>query len=198
MVSGVNTKLLLVCGLAGVWASGCVVTSVHPYFTESATVFEASALGTWAPEEGDAERWVLERASNNGYRLTAILDGKTNVMSVRLFRLGGDRFFDLFPEQIDTEGFPPPIPAHYLVRVVQLEPEMRLAPLKYEWLENWLEKHPNDLAHHVARQPDQPESPDNRRLVLTADTAALQAFVLRHLKTPEAWKDVIVLKRRKQ
>ena len=39
------------------------------------------------------------------------------------------------------------------------------------------------------------DKPEDSRLVLTADTAELQQFILKHLKTEDAWKDGFELKR---
>ena len=39
-------------------------------------------------------------------------------------------------------------PGHLLFRVVQVEPELKLAVFDYDWLQNYLDKHPNSLAHH--------------------------------------------------
>jgi len=67
-----------------------------------------------------------------------------------------------------------------LVWVAAIEPELTLAFLDFEWLGDHLAENPQSLAHHQ----------EDDRLLLTADTPALQHFVLRHrkelFKAPEA------------
>jgi hypothetical protein len=53
--------------------------------------------------------------------------------------------------------------------------------LDYDWLEKLLEKNPKAIRHHII------EDHGDGRLVLTADTAELQRFVVKHLKTEGAW-----------
>jgi hypothetical protein len=185
--------LLPLCVAVAIPLAGCLVTSVHPFYTEKDLAFEAAVLGEWGdPAEPDV-RWLLEKQGEQAYRLTHTESGKSSVMRTHLFKVRGQSFFDLFPSQVETEGFPPPIPAHYLLRVLQFEPKLRMAPLKYDWLQTLLEQNPKALRHHVVANP---EKPDDRRLVLTADTAELQGFVVQHLDNADAWKDVIELERR--
>ena len=77
-------------------------------------------------------------------------------------------------------------------RADQLAPTVKLASLNYEWLHELLAKNPKALRHHSIPSGDKPE---DTRLVLTADTAELQQFILKHLKTEDAWKDGLDLKR---
>ena len=67
-----------------------------------------------------------------------------------------------------------------------------MTPMNYEWLGKLLTDNPKALRHYVIRDP---ENPNSERLVLTADTAELQKFVLKHLNTPDAWKESTTLKR---
>jgi hypothetical protein len=69
-------------------------------------------------------------------------------------------------------------PGHLLVRVPQIEPELKLAFFDFGWLQKYLEKNPDELAHH--REGD--------RLLLTADTRDLQEFVLKHLGEDELFE----------
>lgn len=62
-------------------------------------------------------------------------------------------------------------PGHLLIQVPQLGPNLKLAFFDYDWLAKFLEKHPKAIAHHF----------EEKRAVLTATSAALQRFVLKHL-----------------
>jgi hypothetical protein len=66
-------------------------------------------------------------------------------------------------------------PGHLLVRVPQLEPELKLAFFDFDWLQKHLEKNPKALAHHK----------EGDHIVLTAGTRDLQRFVLKHLGKDE-------------
>ena len=52
-----------------------------------------------------------------------------------------------------------------------------------------LAKEPKAIRHCIL--PD--EKPEDGRIVLTADTAELQRFVIKHLKTEKAWGEVVEL-----
>ena len=69
-------------------------------------------------------------------------------------------------------------PGHLLVRVSQLEPELKLAFFDFDWLQKYLEKNPKALAHHQ----------EGDRIVLTAGTRDLQKFVLKHLGEGELFE----------
>jgi hypothetical protein len=59
-----------------------------------------------------------------------------------------------------------------LVGVAAIEPELKLAFPDFQWLGNHLDENPHALAHHKG----------DGHLLLTADTPALQRFVLQHRK----------------
>jgi hypothetical protein len=179
-------KLTLAVVLAGAsLLAGCVVTSVYPFYTDKDLAFDPALLGDWS--KGAAERWKFERDGEAAYRLTFTEHGKAAVMQAHLFKLRGQLFLDLFSADAKEDGSPPPIPSHALMRVFQITPTLRMAILDYEWLGQVLEKNPKAIRHHVIKTG---EKSQDRRIVLTADTPELQKFVIKHLKTAGAWKDV--------
>ena len=127
---------------------------------------------------------MFAQNTSNCYQLTYISGDTTNIMRAHLFKLKGQAFLDLFTTEQKEEVMPPPIPSHSLMRVFELSPILRMAPLGYEWLAGVLEKNPKALRHHVVSGTD---NKDDQGFVLTADTAELQRFVLKHLRTKEAW-----------
>jgi hypothetical protein len=88
------------------------------------------------------------------------------------------------------ETLPPPIPSHLLLRVLQLNPSLRLVPLSHDWLKTLLEKEPNAVRHQLFG-----EKTNETRVVLIDETKELQTFVVRHLKTDDAWKESFELRR---
>ena len=113
-------------------------------------------------------------------------------MRAHFFKLGENAFLDMFTTEESPNAEPPPIPSHFLFRVFETRPNPKLAPLNYDWLNQLLNKEPTAIRHYFIASE---EKPDDTRLILTADTAELQKFILKHLKTEAAWKDGVELTR---
>jgi len=170
------------CALA---VTGCLVTSVYPFYTAKDVVFEPALTGSWTNASDAEERWEFA-ANTNNYRVTYMTKNATNVMPATLFKLHDNLFLDLFSPEMNDEVQPPPIPSHFLFRMTQIKPTVKMAPMNYEWLTGLLAENPKALRHHLIGDE---KDKDKQRLVLTADTTDLQAFIVKHLGTAEAWKD---------
>lgn len=171
--------------------AGCVVTSVCPFYTEKDLVFEPALVGDWIKEgknADDYEVWKFEKSAAVAYRFTLIEANKATVMEAHAFKLQGQLFLDIASIDQDIHVIPP----HYLLKLSQVTPVLRMSELDHDWLKGLLEKEPNAIPHHLVRSGDQP---DEWRVVLTANTAQLQEFLLKHLKTEGAWKNSVELKR---
>ena len=177
---------------AALFLTGCLITSVYPFYSGKTSVFEPALLGQWRNVHQPGERWMFEQKGENAYLLTYVSGGKISVLNARSFQLRGHLFLDLFFTDLPADIQPPPIPSHMLLRVFQMDPTLKLAPLDYPWLTRILAENPAALRHHVIKSGDRP--PD-RRIVLTAETAELQQFIIQHLNTSEAWADSLELKR---
>jgi len=146
-------------------------------------------LGTWqaAGDSADFETCQFEEKGEDAYKLTVTEKGdKTGQFTARLFRLEQELFLDLIPAECEFATSQADLvahsvfPRHMLVWVAAIDPGLKLAFPDFEWLGDHLEENPQALAHHK----------EDDRLLLTADTPALQRFVLRHrkelFKAPEA------------
>jgi hypothetical protein len=184
------TFTLIAAGIAIL--TGCLVTSVYPFYTEKDLVFEPGLVGDWTNVKEADDHWKFEKEASSAYRLTYRSGTNSAVMQAHLFKLRGQSFLDLFTTEANDQIQPPPIPSHFLLRVVQLKPNVRMAPLDYDWLKETLAENPKALRHHVVKTSNKS---DDDRIVLTADTVELQEFVSKHLKTKKAWKDDFELKR---
>jgi hypothetical protein len=171
---------------------GCLVTSVYPFYTAKDVMFEPAITGSWTNASEAAEHWGFEAVETNHYRLTYSNKDSTNAMQATLFKLQGNLFLDLFNPEIKDDVQPPPIPAHFLMRMTRIKPTIKMAPMSYEWLVKLLDENPKALRHHLIGDD---KDKDKNRLVVTADTAELQAFLVKHLGTVEAWKDDFELMR---
>ena len=175
---------------AAVILAGCVVTSVYPFFGQNDVGFEPALLGHWTKVQHPEERWTFERGSGDGYRVFCVSGGSTNTGQAHWFKLEGQTFLDFSASTWKEDIQPEPVPSHLLVRVGQIAPSLKMANLKYDWLGELVAKNPKAIRHILIKTGDKPE---DRRVVLTADTAELQRFVIKHLKTKGAWDDSMEL-----
>ncbi len=185
----------MMAGLALALCFGCGVTSVYPFYTTRDVVFEPALVGTWVESNSTNpadEQWRFERIEGQAYKLTGIEKDKQTEFDTHLFKLKGQLFLDCRPRDRMDDAVPP----HYLLKVTRLDPTLDMAMMNYDWLKNLIEKDPKAIRHIVvARKLG--ESGD-AQVVLTADTAELQKFILNHEKTEGVFNDVTVLKRRKE
>jgi hypothetical protein len=123
------------------------------------------------------ESWVLEPASDQAYKLTVTgKENKSGRLKAHLFKIKDEHHLDIIPDECEFAAGQSDLigmavfPGHLLVRVSQLEPELKIAFVDFGWLHKFLEENPGALAHH---------SEENRAL-LTATTRSLQRFVRKH------------------
>jgi hypothetical protein len=181
-------SLFVVLGVAVTVLVGCVVTSVCPYYTQRDLVSEPAIVGNWINQNNTNELWKFEPSGELAYRFTMIEAQKATVMEAHTFKLQGQLFLDIFSLEQDIHV----IPAHYLLKVSQVVPALKMSELNHEWLADLVTKDATALRHHFVRTGDNPE---DRRVVLTADTSELQKFINKYLKTEGAWKESFELRR---
>ena len=174
---------------------GCVVTSIYPYYTAKDVVFEPKLVGRWMETEKSSktnEYWEFTRAgTNDAYTLTVHEGDKETEYQMHLFRLKDFTFLDGLPMERHDDFVPP----HYVLKVSRLEPTLDLALLDYKWLGELLEKQPGALRHVVVDA--KPGDSGDGQVVLTADTAELQKFILKHAGNTNAFTDGFSLERQK-
>ncbi|MHB8523696.1 MAG: hypothetical protein ACYDH9_23480 [Limisphaerales bacterium] len=172
--------------------AGCVVTSVYPFFTAKDVVFDPALAGAWA-ETGSTnaanEHWRFEKAEDQAYKLTVQDNEKRTEFDTRLFKLKGGLFLDLCPRERPDNA----LPVHYLLKVTRIEPALEMNVLDYDWLKKLIEQDPKAIRHIVV--PQKLGEGGDGDLVLTADTAELQKFILKHEKTEGAFAKGFVMNR---
>ncbi len=185
-------RILCTAALAGltVAITGCVVTSVYPFYFEKDVAFEPALVGDWKKASQPDEHWKFEQAGGNGYRVTSVSQGHTTLFQGHVFKLHGQTFLDLTSGDWTDAIQPEPVPSHFLAHIVQLAPMVKLLPMNYDWLKELVAKDPKAIRHVAIRNGEKPE---NRRIVLTADTAELQRFIVKHLGTEAAWEPAVEL-----
>ena len=172
--------------------AGCVVTSVYPFYTAKDVVFDPALVGAWA-ETGSTntanEHWRFEKAAGQAYKLIVQDNEKQTEFDTHLFNLKGRLFLDLCPRERPDNS----LPLHYLFTVARREPALEMNMLDYDWLKKLIEKDPKAIHHIVV--PKKLGEDGESDLVLTADTAELQKFILTHEKTEGAFGEGIVMNR---
>lgn len=85
---------------------GCVpVDSLNPIYTDKDVIFEPVLVGTWVGENPDEGGLRITRAGDNAYQLVMNEREsgswlKESVFDAHLVSLGGQKFFDLQPRQL--------------------------------------------------------------------------------------------------
>jgi len=180
----------LALGLA-VLAAGCV-PSFHPLYTEEDLVLDDRLVGLWGQDD-DEDKWIFERSEGKAYRLIQIDDNGVGRLDVHIVQLGEHRFLDTFPAESDGSqnvmAALHSLPVHTLWKLTVEEDAVSMAVMNPTWLKEGIEKGTLQVKHEMLRVAD------DSGVVLTASTAELQAFVLKHADEEDAWGGPIKLKR---
>jgi hypothetical protein len=185
---------LIALGAVAILLAACI-PSVNPFYEDKDVVVDPHLIGEWQEKgtNSEPEVWKFEQSTNNAYDLTVLQDGKSGKFRAHLFKLKQEQFLDLIPTDCDYATNQADLvaysmfPGHLLMRVGQIDPELKLAVSDYDWLEKFLQKNPKAIDHHL----------EYERIILTADTRDLQKFVLKHLGTNELFKDYGEMMRKK-
>ena len=173
-----KTKTLTALAGCAILLTACF-PSVNPFYTETDLVTDPKLPGEWREKDKtNSVVWRFEIADEKSYKLSITEeDGKQGEFEARLLKLKDERFLDLTPSKLDYATnqavlvAAAMIPGHLLVRVSQIEPELKLALFDNDWVEKYLEANPKAVAHQVR----------DHTVIFTAETVALQKFVLAHL-----------------
>ena len=187
--------VVIILGFALVLLAGCVVNSIYPFYTARDLTFDPALVGTWGDAKNtnaeDKEAWVFEKITDQTYKMTIRDDSETNEFDTHLFTLGGEKFLDSLPRLRMAYQ----TPEHLLLRVKSITPTLELQLLNYEWLGKLVEQNPKAIRHIIVPK-ETDTSNEGGVLTLTADTAELQKFLLKHLANTNAWSEPMVLKKR--
>jgi len=187
-----RTLLLLVLALAG------CVPSWNPFYTKKDLVFDPALIGTWRPaeaKESSKETWAFTKSGDKLYQLQQTdEEGHKAAFEARLFKLNDHLFLDLYLTKIEGDDLKVNawasfslVPAHLLLKVEQIEPTLKLAAMNPDWMQKFLKKTPDAIAHRVVSDGD---------IVLAASTDELQKFVLAHLDDKEFFGGAMEMKRK--
>ncbi len=199
------TRKLLFYLLAAI-LGGCVpVMSLHPLYTEKDVIFEEKLLGTWLDDPNGPETiWEFqcpEEAEKEYKLIFSDEEGKKGLFATRLVKLGGRFFLDVYPANFPCGDIEDPnkkdwlpynsfffVPAHTFIKIDSIGSELKMRLTDDENMETLLKENPNAVKF---------ETLEDDRIVLTASTKELQAFVLKYADDERLFGDAIVLNRKK-
>ncbi len=176
-----KTTLSLIAILGLLALIGCIPLSLNPFYFEKDLQFDPALVGLWADKD-EAPQIRFEKTGTNGYLMTDFETDSTLKFDARLFKIGDKLFMDLSPKSngvvkndlLDMHL----IRGHSLMRVDRISPSFVVAGFDLNWLTNLLSDNPKALPHVAT----------NDRLILTATTAELQAFVLKYVNDTAAFE----------
>ena len=186
---------------------GCIpVASLHPLFTQQDLIFEDKLLGTWVDDPNSPETtWEFkrldepERAGEKAYKLIfSDEEGRKGSFIAHLGKLENRLFLDLYPSELPWEPKDPNkvewvyntlflIPARTFIKIDSIEPQLKMRLTVEDKMEELLKEDPKAVRHALTED----------RLVLTASTKELQAFVLKHADDSRAFPNEMALSRKK-
>jgi hypothetical protein len=182
--------------LATLLLAGCWQKSVHPFYTPKDLITEPKLGGTWTEQKKNPDekkmQWTFNDATPLRFDLV-IRDGEEkHPYDAHVFRLDGARYLDLQtagPREVSK------MPVHHLFKIEEVGETLKLTPLDINWVQKWLRKNPNALAHVAIVDPEHRDDREQDELVLTADTKALQSFLRTHSKDEDFWGETVTFKR---
>jgi len=196
-----QTKKVLFYLLAAL-LGGCIpVMSLHSLYTKEDVVFEKKLLGTWVDDPNNPETtWEFNRIQepNNAYRLVfSDEDGKKGSFVANLVKLQNKLFLDVYPSKLPWEADDPNkveweynslflIPAHTFIKIDSIEPQLKMRLTDDDKMAELLKEDPNAVKHILVED----------KLILTASTKELQAFVLKYADDNRVFTNEVVLDRR--
>jgi hypothetical protein len=169
-----KTKKALLYALALI--GGCLPTSIHRLYTDKDVVFDPNLIGAWCemPDANDSPVWeFLASGDPNAYEMFYTeKEGDSAKFLAHLVKLDDKLFLDVFPTEPNTQmncyGILHYIPVHTFIKIEQIRPTLQMRMMNPDKLKELLESNPDLLSYEIA---------DDERLVLSAPTEELQAFM---------------------
>jgi len=197
-----NAKKLLFYLLAAL-LGGCIpVMSLHPLYTKEDVMFEEKLLGTWMDDPNNPETiWQFSNVNKQEkkYKFTfADKEGQKGLFVAHLVKLQNRLFMDVYPSEPPWNEEDPNkiewsyntlffIPSHTFIKINGLRPKLKLQLTDDDELKKLLKENPNAIEHISTED----------KLVLTASTQKLQAFVLKYADDDRLFTDENTLTRKK-
>ena len=165
--------------LVAVFATTGCGPALQPFFTSSDLYEDPALEGRWVNDE---ETWEFLRTGDGRYRVAQCDPECKDEVSGTLFRLGGQLFLDIQEKQRFSSGVFP----HGVIRLRVSGDAVEVTPMDEDSLREGLEQKRFALSYVAVEE---------KRLLLTAPTAKLQQFLMRHALDPQLWGETQTYRR---
>ena len=185
------TAAMIVTGL--MILAGCFPpVTLNPIYSEEETIFEPDLVGVWSEEDSN-DQFQFQQTAETAYDLTGNVDsGVVFSFDVRLTRLNGELFMDLYPDyyDVDIDDFYKLhlLPVHSFYRIELAKDTLRVFMIDEDWLSKFMESSADTIPYEIHAE----------RTVLSGTTEQLQAFVGELMETEGAFEEVVTLLRVKE
>jgi hypothetical protein len=195
-----KTRLIFYLLILTLFLPGCLVKSLHPFYTDQDVIFKKELTGTWT--DSDSTIWVIQQHMQSTGMLTPSKPGKSYDITVtdqqgtatflaHLFQLQGQLYLDFSPGEVSCgntlAGFHM-VGTHSLAKVELAGGKIAIRWYNEEWLADLFNKNRIRISHE--RVPYDPDinDPNSMQIILTASTSELQKFVIKYGNDPNAFE----------
>jgi hypothetical protein len=186
-----TTALALILALT---CGGCLVMSLHPFFSDTNAVYDKSLVGTWV-NSSDESVLTFEQSGPAAYHATFLRKeitspdggkkepGQPGEFEAHIGRINGLLFLDLYPDKnswdrLKNEALAVHLaPTHTISRITITDDVLTVSGLDHDWLKALVAKNPKVIAHEEVEGA----------IVLTASTKALVGFLAKYGTNPKAF-----------
>ena len=186
---------------------GCI-PSLHPLYTKDDCVFDSNLLGEW-DEENNSNTWSFTKLDDDSYKLALVEDSVLSNFYIHLVKLGDDLFIDFFPDSKNVKCevidffLLHEIYVHSFGKIKINENEVEVSLFDYDWIAKLFEQNKIRIPHEVVKYPDGNKEENffnastEEKIILTASTEELQAFVKKYADDENAFIEPTKLKRKR-
>jgi len=196
-----KTRIILSVLLVAFFLQGCLVKSLHPFYTYRDIIYKKELLGQW--RDNDSATWEIKQhmrstgimkpeVADQSYDIAFTDKNGTSHFNAHLFRLENQFYLDFLPSEIscqnDLAGFHL-VATHTLAKVDLSGGKISIQWYNEEWLVGLFNKNKIRIAHErVPYEADQKDQ-ESMQVILTAQTEELQKFIIKYGNDPEAFKN---------
>ena len=195
-----KTRIILLLFLAIFLLQGCLVKSLHPFFTERDIIFKKELLGNWTDK--DSAAWEIRQhmrtigflkpqVPDKSYDITLTDNKGSSHFVANLFRLQDQLYLDFYPTEISCQNDLAEfhlVATHSLAKIEFSGGKIIINWYNEEWLLGLFNKNKIRIAHERVPYDADQQDPESMQVILTARTEELQKFIIKYGNDPEAFK----------
>lgn len=196
-----KTKIIFLSIMLLAILPGCLVKSLHPFYTEQDLVFKQELLGQWSGRDGSS--WEISRhmrstgllnpkVADQAYDIIYTSDKGSSRFIAHLFKIGQQLYIDFYPAEgagateMESYHF---IQAHSLAQLQVSNGMLTIRWYNEEWLMDLFNKNRIRIAHERVPYDLDDNDPGHKQVILTAPTPELQKFIRKYGQDPEAFSE---------